>query len=483
MGINKLNEMVRQIRDLTGLKSSNDTSPLQYLAPSSTQDLLPVISDLSNTGSDPSSSRDGHIVDSSDVDWREATPNGSPQLSIVVDESYSEPIDASVTSDQPLSLVRESDSSDEQSVKSPNGGRLGERGRMSPSYSAVPDPSEGSDVFQHQVATMNVAKARELMLAQQAEEADDDDDFISVEQAKELVTDIIQKMDIMDMVHFDRWLKSMTVARDAFSGQVVCKDSPNDSSSTNRNSSFLGDHQSNNENSGNENANVNILLNIALTPSAMRGQAPITVQATTVGASDLDGLSSFPSEPSMHNSYNAGGGYAHWNGTNDSPLNLALSSVRGGGGGGGSATATDAHRNSWVSSSNSSGHKRSAGSSLAGGTPEESSSVAKQRRTATANSLPFHPQPAYSTAPASSHHSGSAATPKRSAGQYEGSRRKLNPAFLTHIKPRTSEGDGGRRVVIPLGGGDPSRSLSLGQSNPADDEDLVHVLNLKQEVE
>ena len=51
--------------------------------------------------------------------------------------------------------------------------------------------------------------------------SDDDeeaDDFIGVEQAKELLTDIIQRMDIMDMVHFDRWLKTMTIARDSFSG-------------------------------------------------------------------------------------------------------------------------------------------------------------------------------------------------------------------------------------------------------------------------
>lgn len=476
MGINKLNEMVRQIRDLTGLKSSNDTSPLQYLAPSSTQDLLPIISDLSNTGSDPSSSRDGHIVDSSDIDCREATPNGSPQLTIVVDESCTEPIDASVTSDQPLSLVRESDSSDEQSVKSPNVGKQAEKGRMSPSFSAAIDATEGSDVFQHQVATMNAAKAREI-LAQTAEEPDDDDegdDFISIEQAKELLTDIIQRMDIMDMVHFDRWLKTMTIARDAFSGQIICKDST-DSSSTNRNSSFqdLGDQS--NENPGNENTNVNILLNIALTPSAMRGQGPITVQATTVGANDLDGLSGFSSETSMHNSYNTSG-YAHWNGTNDSPLNLALSSVRGS-----STSATEAHRNSRVSSSNSAGHKRSASSSVA--STHEESSMAKQRRTAAAaaaaNDMPYHPL-AYARSSAS--HSGTTTTPKRSPGQYEGSRRKLNPAFLTHIKPRTSEAEAGRRVVIPLAG-DLNRGISLGQSNPADDEDLVHVLNLKQEVE
>ena len=51
--------------------------------------------------------------------------------------------------------------------------------------------------------------------------SDDDeeaDDFIGVDQAKELLTDIIQRMDIMDMVHFDRWLKTMTIARDSFSG-------------------------------------------------------------------------------------------------------------------------------------------------------------------------------------------------------------------------------------------------------------------------
>ena len=51
-----------------------------------------------------------------------------------------------------------------------------------------------------------------------SDEEEEAGDFIGVEQAKELVTDIIQRMDIMDMVHFDRWLKTMTIARDSFSG-------------------------------------------------------------------------------------------------------------------------------------------------------------------------------------------------------------------------------------------------------------------------
>ena len=51
-----------------------------------------------------------------------------------------------------------------------------------------------------------------------SDDEEEADDFIGVEQAKELLTDIIQRMDIMDMVHFDRWLKTMTIARDSFSG-------------------------------------------------------------------------------------------------------------------------------------------------------------------------------------------------------------------------------------------------------------------------
>ena len=171
MGINKLNEMVRQIRDLTGLKSSNDTSPLQYLHPTSSQDMLPIVSEFSNASSDPSSSRDGHNLDSSDLDGRDVTPNGSPQLTIDVDESCTESANASTTLEHPLSLVRESDSSDEveQSGKSPNVGRQEEKRVVSPSFSAVAGAADGGDVFQHQVATMNVAKAREI-LAQSSEE-------------------------------------------------------------------------------------------------------------------------------------------------------------------------------------------------------------------------------------------------------------------------------------------------------------------------
>ena len=169
MGINKLNEMVRQIRDLTGLKSSNDTSPIQYLPPTNSHDVLPILSEFSNASSDPSNSHDGHNIDSSDLDYREVTPSESPQLTIDVDENYSEPVNAATSSEHPLSLVRESESSDEQSVKSPMAGRQEDKVAMSPLLSAGGAGADGADVFQHQVASMNAAKAREI-LAQSSED-------------------------------------------------------------------------------------------------------------------------------------------------------------------------------------------------------------------------------------------------------------------------------------------------------------------------
>ncbi|KAK7107320.1 hypothetical protein V1264_015266 [Littorina saxatilis] len=480
MGINKLNEMVRQIRDLTGLKASNDTSPLQYLAPSGAQDMLPLMSEFSNASSDPSSSRDGHNLDTSDFDGREITPNGSPQLTIDVDEGGGEAVSASTSFDQPLSLTRESDSSDEHSMKSPSTGRHLDKSEASPSFSTVTGHADEGDVFQHQVATMNVAKAREL-LAQSSELAfsdddddDDPDDFIGVEQAKELLTDIIQRMDIKDMMVFDRWLKCMTIARDSFSGQIVCKD-PKRGSATNahRHSTFNNNDETNNESSANENTNMNILLNISLTPTAMRGQGPVTVQATTISASDLSAMSAFPSQQSdVHTS---GNGAEYCNGSSDSPLDLALSSMRGG-----SSSASDSHRTSRVSSSSGVNYKHSA-SSAAG--PE--CSPAKQRRPPY-NSVYNHHQPAYSRAAAN--HSAAAAVVsgvRRSSGQYEGSRRKLNPAFLTHIKPRVSDSDTGGRTgrLLMSSTAELDENVTLAHSNSVDDEDLVHVLNLKQEVE
>lgn len=474
MGINKLNEMVRQIRDLTGLKTSSDTSPLQYLA-SGSQDSLPLVSEVSNASSDPSSTRNGQLVDGSDFDGRETTPNGSPQLTIDVDESGMEPINATTSF---MNALRESDSSDEASPKS----TITEKGQgkdmSSLSFSAFRRSADAGDMFQHQVATMNVARAREMM-TQSSEEQDDEDDaddFISVEQAKELVTDIVQRMDIMDMVQFDRWLKSMTITRDAFSGQVVCKDPKKEAGSG---SAYPRpqDPAASNDDPGSEHTSMNILLNIALTPSALRGKGPVTVQATTVSAADLQALSAFPSASSTADRPAFS---SCWNGRQagrDSPLDLALSSSMRG--------ASESHNSSRVSSSSSASQKHSASSSLAGAAAGECSSTKRGRLS---NDAAYHHPLPYAQGAAVQHGGAAVVTgPKRSPGQYEGSRRKLNPAFLTHIKPRTADDDhsGGvrshRRVV--MSSADLDDGLALTHTSSVEDDDLVHVLNLKQEVE
>lgn len=262
-----------------------------------------------------------------------------------------------------------------------------------------------------------------------------------------------------------------------FAGQIVCKDPKKGTGNTNKYSSFH-DNGANNENASNENTNMNILLNISLTPSAMRGHGPVTVQATAVNATDFSTLSSFsPSQTGVHNASNESG-FGHWNGSkagSDSPLDLALTSVRGT-----SSSASESHRASRVSSSSHTNYKHSATSSLAGAAGD--CSPAKQQRLS--NDSAYH-QSAHSKA--SANHSGAAVCGvRRSPGQYEGSRRKLNPAFLTHIKPRTSEVDVGGRSgrAVMSSSSELDENLTLAHSNSVvDDEDLVHVLNLKQEVE
>lgn len=53
------------------------------------------------------------------------------------------------------------------------------------------------------------------------EEDEEEEDFISVEQAKELVVDIVQRMDFMDIIHFDRWLKTMRINRSPTTGECL----------------------------------------------------------------------------------------------------------------------------------------------------------------------------------------------------------------------------------------------------------------------
>jgi hypothetical protein len=168
MGINKLNEMVRQIRDLTGLKSSSDTSPLQFLTAGS-QDTVPTISEVSNASSDPSSSRDGQLLDGSDCDGKDTSPNGSPQLTIDAGESCDEPVSATTSF-----ALHESDSNNELSPKSASVDlSTGKNMTALPlSFSAFGGAVHAGDIFQQQVANMNVAKAREMMTQSSEEQGE-----------------------------------------------------------------------------------------------------------------------------------------------------------------------------------------------------------------------------------------------------------------------------------------------------------------------
>ena len=166
LGTNKLNEMVRQVREMTDLKSASDASPQQHTIPSSSQDLLPTPSELSNAGSDPSSSasREENNVDSCDLSGKQERHVDSLHLITEgEDESYCEPVNFSSAADQPLSLVKGYDSGDDQSVKSSGIGRLEEKFAASPSSSAIAGAVDEGDAFQQQVASMNVAKAREIV--------------------------------------------------------------------------------------------------------------------------------------------------------------------------------------------------------------------------------------------------------------------------------------------------------------------------------
>jgi hypothetical protein len=220
---------------------------------------------------------------------------------------------------------------------------------------------------------------------------------------------------------------------------------------------------------------MNILLNIALTPSALQGKGPVTVQATAVSASDLQALSFLQAPPPTSTADSS----TFWNGNNnsnnadpDSPLDLVLSR---------SEPQQQQTSSRVTSSSGSASHKHSATSSLAGVAGE--CSPAKQSRMYTDSAFHHHSpytKPAGSTVIGSSSSGGV----KRSGGQYEGSRRKLNPAYLTHIKPRSMTEETGTRVARRLvlsSSSDPD--VTLTHTSAADDDHLMRILNLKQEVE
>ena len=244
-------------------------------------------------------------------------------------------------------------------------------------------------------------------------------------------------------------------------GEIVCKDPQGGQDRTRRNSHFPDRGYAGE--STNDTSNMNILLNISLNPTALQGKDPVTVQAAAVSAADLSSLSSL-----SHLQTGACNGDSHnrhteWNGTvtdSDSPLDLALNSLH-------SRSGTSSIHASGVSSSSAT-YKYPASSSFSG-----EGSSAKQSKLASDSAR-------YSSLPSqhSSNHTGAAPA-------VSGRRRKRNPAFLTHIKPRASEADMAEhngRVFVPSSTGWDENG-SEGPYDCVEETNSVSMFNLKQEIE
>ncbi|PVD28830.1 hypothetical protein C0Q70_11425 [Pomacea canaliculata] len=520
MGINKLNEMVRQIRDLTGLKSTSDTSPMQYLVPNA-QDLAMMGSELSSASSDPSNSRDGHNLDGIDLDChdREDTPEASPQLTIDLEESEADAFETSTSAEPGLAhVVRDSDSGEEGHLAGSPSMKSQEESQNDDSPpSAVSVDGDGTSMFRSHVSHEgNFRDGHDMSQRQMPadlEEDEEEEDFISVEQAKELVVDIVQRMDFMDIIHFDRWLKTMRINRSPTTGQIVCKDTKEENDDHAGFEDTRGGSQD--FQSGNQGLGVNILLNIALSPHAMRGHGPVTVQATTVSSSDLNTISGHrsansvffqqeadhPRRPRANNfipdgatDLSQGRANCDFRSVNrqssDMPLDLAIGSTRA------SVSAQPSRQEPRGASSHNNSRVRLA-SPLAAGAADDCIPRKQRKLSSNETTAYFH------AAQRSQGHSEMFHNDSKSSkaqlpvkGQRpEGSRRKPSPASLTHIKPRAACDNNiemhasvlkqGPSTVTAasavLGGGESSGSHISNRNSRV--LSYPEVLNLKQEVD
>ncbi|CAE1157450.1 unnamed protein product [Acanthosepion pharaonis] len=254
MGINKLCDLVKQIRSITGLPRAMYAQDSPFLSPQFISNAL--------MGPDPSKS---------EVEAAAALVSTNPHHDLSVMDTVVYNVDS------------DSESVTEQQSNMSFIGSL-------ENQSSVEENLHGEDLTMHD-----------------KDDDDDDDDngshlaredvFLTLEQAKEQFLLLLQRMDIDALVAFDKWLKLMRISRNPVTGKVICRENTVHSAGNSQTPTGHSDEGEDYKDLSGPTIsgvygsfpNTNITVNITLSPQALMGQGPITVTASTAGANSGGG--------------------------------------------------------------------------------------------------------------------------------------------------------------------------------------------------
>uniref|UniRef100_A0A2C9KPM5 ZMYM2-like/QRICH1 C-terminal domain-containing protein n=1 Tax=Biomphalaria glabrata TaxID=6526 RepID=A0A2C9KPM5_BIOGL len=304
MGINKLNEMVRQIRDITGVRSTSDFNSELNMA-----DRHPPDPDGQEEHSPLHDMTDRQEAEC-EVKMEAADEGNEDEgnYNLAVDFSQDQrdpPLDCSQHNGEGTSSVHQlgggllsnahsdednsNDSSSQHSFPSNINGDASQDVRNGKDNDKEIDLTQRrSPEFPLNCSTKKRSYTGSDALYQFFYPGAGLSDILSVDDAKQHLMSVVKKMDLRDIMEFEQWLKRVKFIADPHSGEVVCKEEEPMNVRANTIPSSQG---------------ASITLNISLTPQAMQGDGPITVTALTSIPSEQQRNSS-SSKPSNQQSKN-----------------------------------------------------------------------------------------------------------------------------------------------------------------------------------
>lgn len=235
MGVNKLSDLVRMIRDITGLPRATLNAPAESLLAESYATDSFIRNDIPYQLSSSSRTYTPILPKTSDIATR--------------------------LTKHTLQKQTVAENSEENGTEHDNS-RL-----TTPPRSVQTNTNHGT-----QIEVLSDSSPRPDSLCSTTEECSSGESvYLNLESAKAQINDMLQKMDLTAIVEFDRWLKKIKISRDPRTGNVVCRESTKAMQDNNDDQNELFPELS----------TANITLNISLTPMSVIGKDPITVTAHT----------------------------------------------------------------------------------------------------------------------------------------------------------------------------------------------------------
>ncbi|GAB1605057.1 uncharacterized protein LOC115220303 [Argonauta hians] len=305
MGINKLCDLVKQIRSITGLPRAMYAQDSPYLSPQFISNALmgpdPSKGDVKGSAAALVNSQDlscmdavVYNVDSDSESMTEQQSNMSFIGSLENHSSMDENMHGEEVALHEKDADEDDDDEDDENDQHPLSDTLNAH-RMyadmaKTDYSECGPPNPALSLPSNSPLELTYNSPRYLDTREQ------DDVFLSLEHAKDQFLSLLQKMDIDALVAFDKWLKLMRISRHPVTGKVICRENVLPTGGVVHTPGTHDDHmlpEDHKEHTGptisgvyGSFPNTNITVNITLSPQALMGQGPITVTANTASSMD-----------------------------------------------------------------------------------------------------------------------------------------------------------------------------------------------------